>query len=108
MEEILKIVRELLESIGLADRNIDYPQTWNLIVKLEEMMENDYHESPHNYNFQIQEPGVDWENTEAKTVAFSSRKEAVTFAYSLSYMTNREIRFSEGDWKTSSGTYIKM
>ncbi len=61
-----------------------------------------------NYNYQIQDIEKDWMDIESKTIAFPNRKEAVTFAYNLSYMTNREIRMSQGDWKTASGTYIKM
>lgn len=61
-----------------------------------------------NYNFQIQDLDKEWLETESKTIAFETRKEAVTFAHNLSYMVNAEIRLSQGDFKLASGTYIKM
>lgn len=61
-----------------------------------------------NYNFQIANPGTDWEDVEHKTIAFPSRKEAVTFAHNLSYMVNREIRMTQGNPMKESGTYIRM
>lgn len=62
-----------------------------------------------NYTYQIKDLEKDWENTPVKTVAFDSRKDAVTFAYNLSYMLEGvEIRLTEGNPKTESATYIRM
>lgn len=62
-----------------------------------------------NYNYQIQDIEKEWDDIQAKTVAFPSRKEAVTFAYNLSYMLDgTEIRFTQGDPKKESGTFIRM
>ena len=61
-----------------------------------------------NFNIQVNEPGTSWEDTPVKTLAFKDMKAAVDFCYNLSYIVEREIRLTQGNYKLESGTYIKF
>lgn len=58
------------------------------------------------YNIQLDDGGS-WEETDAKSISFISRQEAVDFCYNLSYITGRKVRLTEGDHRTASGAYIE-